>query len=278
MKIVHEILNGKTGFTQEQIVPLLESAREHYRRARNVIFIPASRVFFIGDLHGDLDSARKIAAKITSSDYHAVFLGDYADRGPAQIDTVNLVAALKLTYPDRVSLLRGNHESLDVSSRYGFRDTVERDYSRELYYKYLEFFEVLPIAGISENGIFVCHGGVPSNVTSLDDLNRLDRFNVDLVDQTIAELLWNDPKEMDMEFTMSMRGGAALYFGRKAFDNFVRALGIKLFIRAHEAFPEGVRRFFDGRLISVFSTSYNGRVTPKLVRIDNDLTVKEISI
>ena len=62
-----------------------------------------------------------------------LFLGDYVDRGPQGVEVVLYVAALKVNYPNRVNLLRGNHETRDCTERYSFRDECLEKYDIEAY-------------------------------------------------------------------------------------------------------------------------------------------------
>jgi serine/threonine-protein phosphatase PPG1 len=41
--------------------------------------------------------------------------GDYVDRGLFSVETISLLTCLKLRWPDRVQLIRGNHETRAVT-------------------------------------------------------------------------------------------------------------------------------------------------------------------
>ncbi|MFW9788681.1 MAG: metallophosphoesterase [Candidatus Thorarchaeota archaeon] len=279
MYLVDSILNGNVDVAQEDIIRLAGMVKNIYRSKPNVVEIPSRNLIFVGDLHGELDSILSVQRLFQKYRNHSfIFLGDYADRGPAQVETVNLVMALALSEPDRVTLLRGNHESDEVAQRYGFYTEVTRKFSFELYSEYFEMFQVLPMAAFSPNAIFACHGGIPEGVTSIDDIQQCERTNLNFPDDTLFQLAWNDPKDADFRFAANSRGMRVKSFGRKAFDEFMENLDLKLMIRAHEVFALGVKSFFDGRLMSVFSASYRGAATPKVIRVGGDLAVELISL
>ncbi|MFW9846496.1 MAG: metallophosphoesterase, partial [Candidatus Thorarchaeota archaeon] len=183
MQLAKQVIEGRTDLTQDEIIHLISSFCDEYRNHPNVVETPRRNVYYVGDLHGDLHSLETIRDMfLAKNEDSLVFLGDYADRGPQQVETVNLVMALAIEYPKRITLLRGNHESERVARTYGFYNAVKGRYSSNLFDSYRSMFEVLPLAGISSNGIFSCHGGVPEGVNSLDSILSLDRFDPEFLD------------------------------------------------------------------------------------------------
>jgi serine/threonine-protein phosphatase 6 catalytic subunit len=105
--------------------------------------------------------------EIPSTNY--IFMGDFVDRGYNSVETFQLLLCLKLKYPANITLLRGNHESRQISTVYGFYDETIRKYGNANPWKYCtEVFDHLGIGAVIEGKIFCIHGGLSPDIKTFD--------------------------------------------------------------------------------------------------------------
>lgn len=243
----------------ESLSELLTDAVSLFETEGSLIEVEKSSVLVVGDTHGDVFSSLK-AFDIEADAY--VFLGDYVDRGPYQLENAILLLAKKLEQPEKVYLLRGNHESPIMNQYHGFLEKVVWRYNLQTYKLFVEVFSRLPYAALISSSILAVHGGIATGLKSLDDLRSLPRPDEIPKNSVAFEVLWNDPSERVHGFSPSPRGHRIFLFGKGAFEEFSETTGIERMLRAHEYFPEGVHEYFDGKVISLFSCRYYPEATP----------------
>jgi diadenosine tetraphosphatase ApaH/serine/threonine PP2A family protein phosphatase len=260
----------------EQIEGLLSAATESLVGTPPIVAITSTQpVVVVGDLHGNFDGLVKVynAFQLQGTE-SCVFLGDYVDRGDMSVEVLNFVLVLRQRYGPNVVLLRGNHEDWEVNKVYGFATELEVKGLAGLQPMYERLYDALPRACVVNSPVLCIHGGVPKDITKLDEIATLDPL---LRSSTFLQMTWNDPiEEPDAPtFSDNPRGDGIYYFGEQVFRAFMQANGFSKMIRAHEWQPEGFRWFFGEDLLSIFSAeNYTGLMNPACVAIIRESTVE----
>jgi len=232
-------------------------------------------VTVVGDVHGqvyDVLELFKIGGGVPLTNY--LFLGDYVDRGPFSVETISLLALLKLRYPDRITLLRGNHESRQITQVYGFYTECLRKFGgASVWQHFTDLFDYLPIAASIGGGLLAVHGGLSPSVLHLDQIRMLDRFAEIPHDGPLADLMWSDPDPEKSGFVISPRG-AGYVFGHDVTRKFLRVNDLTHIVRAHQLCMCGYQVLFDDSLSTVWSAPnycYRFGNTASILEVDEDL-------
>lgn len=208
----------------------------------------------VGDIHGqfwDLLELFAVGDDCPESSY--LFLGDYVDRGYDSVETFLLLVGLKVRYPERLFLLRGNHESREITQVYGFYEECTKKFGSSNVWKYCtEVFDSLPISAIIGDKYFCVHGGISPNLPTVDLIRNVNRFSEVARDGIISDILWSDPEEDTEEFEKSPRG-AGYIFGATALHRFNHTNGFGCVVRAHQLAMEGYKYLFDEQILTVWS-------------------------
>lgn len=179
-------------------------------------------------------------------------MGDYVDRGYYSVETVTALVCLKVRYPHRVTILRGNHESRQITQVYGFYDECLRKYGNANVWKFFtDMFDYLPLTALVEISIFCLHGGLSPSIDSLDQIRNLDRVQEVPHEGPMCDLLWSDPDDR-CGWGISPRG-AGYTFGQDISDQFNHANSITLIARAHQLVMEGYNWCHDRNVVTIFS-------------------------
>ena len=213
-----------------------------------------------GDIHGQYYDLLRIFEHCGyPGEYNYLFLGDYVDRGKQSLETVCLLLCYKIKYPEKVTLLRGNHESSVTNRIYGFYDECKRRYNIRLWKSFTELFNYLPVAALIDDKILCMHGGLSPDLKSIENL---------------CDLLWSDPDKEAVEYDENDRG-VSVIFGEKVVTDFNKKNDLDLIIRAHQVVDDGYEFFANRQLITIFSApNYCGEFdnSAGIMIIDDSLT------
>jgi len=257
-------------FVKDRLLQLKEEKKKSFRKNGGIILDEKTRYSVIGDIHGDLKTLTNILEKVSLDAIetgYIVFLGDYIDRGPKQIEAIVSILLLKELYPEKTIILRGNHEPpleltpfphdfpLQLLRRYGQR-------GKKLYQAFLSLFEELPYVLIIKDEAILLHGGPPTDLNKAENIEQyfaLDRETPP--PSLLEEVLWNDPSE-DVEYRAPSPRGAGWLFGKKVTESALKIANAKVIIRGHEPADKGYKLNHNGKVLTLFSRKgppYNNR-------------------
>jgi len=235
---------------------MMVAAAEEVVSSQPMLLELSAPLQIVGDIHGQfLDLLRLFEFKGLPPDARYLFLGDYVDRGPNGLECMFLLMALKIKYPDQVWLLRCNHECAAINRIYGFYDECKRRYSVKLWRSFQDLFNFLPMAAVVEKKIFCIHGGLSPDLTSPDELKRVQR-PVEVPDTgLLCDTLWSDP-DKDITGWAENDRGVSYTFGPDVVTRFLQRNDLDLIVRAHQVVEDGYEFFGDRELVTVFSAPH----------------------
>lgn len=252
-----------------------KTLRDNPSPALNVCRAPC-KIF--GDIHGQFRDLLLFFVEFGCPSHRCgdieyceyVFNGDWVDRGAHQLECVLLLCALKVRYPRRIHLNRGNHESAEMNTSMsargdrGFDADVRNklgEFDGDRVFKVVcsEFFRWLPLATVIESAVLVVHGGIGDGKWTLGDLADIPYPLEEPRDHPLAwQLCWSDPDwrgdgEAARGVHESERGLDVKVFGPDVSRAFCHMNGLRCIVRSHEYVPQGVMIQHGGYLATVFS-------------------------
>ncbi|EPY27461.1 protein phosphatase 1, catalytic subunit [Strigomonas culicis] len=254
--ILRIIMNARSIIVEEPIVVQIESP-----------------VYVCGDIHGQYYDLVNIFTrcpplggkffntekKTNVKEYNFLFLGDYVDRGSRSIEVIVTLLALKIIAPDKMTLLRGNHEDEQIMLLYGFFDECKRRYGVKLFKIFADLFRILPVAALINKSIFCMHGGLSPELINISEIPDIRPCNVPH-SGILCDLLWADP-ESDMPENVDWAPSSrriSFVFSHRALKQFLQNNEIDLICRAHQVIEEGFQFFPNNQerdLITIFSAT-----------------------
>lgn len=272
-----EVRGSKPGkqvnLTENDIKGLCNKTREIFLSQPILLELEAP-IKICGDIHGQYyDLLRVFEYGGFPPEANYLFLGDYVDRGKQSLETICLLLAYKIKYPENFFLLRGNHECSSINRIYGFYDECKRRYNIKLWKVFTDCFNCLPVAAIVDEKIFCMHGGLSPELTSMDQILRIMR-PLEVPDQgLLCDLLWSDP-DKDVQGWAENERGVSYVFGPEIIAMFLKKHELDLICRAHQVVEDGYEFFAKRQLVTIFSApNYCGEFdnSGALMSVDENL-------
>ena len=294
--------------SESSLLELCDAIQNVFAKERRVLRLNSPAVI-IADLHGNLHDLliyHRLFFEPKTGEYDHIFLftGDYVDRGPCSAEVIIFLWAMKLVYPNRFFMLRGNHEVESVNKMYTFNTECQTKFGKwhtNMYHRFNRVFDHMPLTAVIDDRVFCCHGGIPAahdpnHPVRIQELESMPcpLRQPDSECPRAWEILWNDPMESDefeevvdkivavsgpdavtstMEagFTYNFKRFTAYYFNEDALRSFLRANHLSALIRGHELRKNGIAVKLNGLCYSLFSTSkYSKNNAAGVIVIENN--------
>ena len=177
--------------------------------------------------------------------FNYLFLGDYVDRGIFGLECMVLLIAIKINFPKKFVLLRGNHESRNMTDCFTFRLEVISRFDNQVYDALMELFDSLPIACVVDDKYLAMHGGISPELSMIDEINSLNRFQEIPLDGLFCDLMWADPMKDDTakhgDFVDNPERECSNYFGKKPVKKLLKQNKLMSIFRGHQVQVDGFK-------------------------------------
>ena len=266
-------------FSRDAVVSVIDICTNLLRNEPNVLRVrPPAKVF--GSLCGQyLDllrhfemwgepSERPKLGDIESFSY--VFLGGFVGRGTKSVETILLLIALKIKYPDAIYLIRGQTEDKPANQLKGLAEECTLKFQEDpnspgsIFSRLNTLFEYLPLAAVVGDLILCVHGGIGQTWRALEEIDQVPRpitINKSATDsrmKLVLDVIFSDP--IDSSDRRTVRDPSSLKYNGERVARFLNENRLGMVIRTHEPVIEGYDRIFEGKVMTVFSaTDYCGK-------------------
>lgn len=150
----------------DKILKVCADSMEIFKKSPRVTKLE-SPVYVFGDIHGnfkDMMTYDYLFWKRAPNGFvaNSLFLGDYVDRGENSIECVLYLLCLKLLVPNKIHMLRGNHESRPLQQQFTFQKECLEKFANKgnaIWEAFNNTFDCMPLCGVIDEQIYCAHGG-----------------------------------------------------------------------------------------------------------------------
>lgn len=236
-------------------------------------------LLIVGDTHGDFTATMRIVQPFLEGKVDSLlFLGDYVDRGKYGFLNLIFLLTLSITWPDRVILLRGNHEDLDINLLFGYYNELQTYFPHFQEFQAVlaimdALYNLMSIVAITPQHSVCFHAGIPKNVIDLTIFDQLPKPHKEYrkitdkklkkqLDEAFIQVRWNDPTDLEHVDPTSKSYHGYFYYTATEVQHFLQLNGQKRIYRSHEDIRKGFQEVFPSQLYHVFSSEpyYDGSI------------------
>ncbi|UKZ78988.1 phosphoprotein phosphatase PP4 catalytic subunit [Trichoderma virens FT-333] len=256
--IIDRLLEVKGSRPGRRVQLLEREIRLLCRKAREVFITQPTLleldtpIKLMGDLHGQYyDVLRNFEYGGFPPLENYVLLGNYVGYGNQSIETICLVLAYKIKYPEIFFLLRGSNETASESRINGFYDECMGRYNINLWETFVDLFNCMPLAAIVDEKIFCTHGGLSPDLNSMEQIRRVMR-PTDIPDcGLVCDLLWSNPGNNILGWSGNNQE-VSFTFGPDVVSRFLQKHDFDLIVRSHQFVDDGYEFFSDKQLLTIW--------------------------
>ncbi len=300
---VYLIMKDISPFTLHQLGQMWIKYQQATREISNLAILYKinshnfKNLLIVGDTHGDLNSTLRIVQPFFDGKVDSLlFLGDYVDRGEQSYLNFFFLVCLSIIWPDRVILLRGNHEDLELNLMFGFYKELQNYFpvNKELQTVLAiinAIYNLMPLVAITPKNSVCMHAGIPKSIPPLELIEQIPKPHVGyrlITDKKLKKELhdafiqvrWNDPIVTSIKLKDERSYHGHFYYTHEEVQQFLKLNNQKRIIRSHEDSRGGYQEVFSNVLYHVFSSEpYFGQIKKAFTineEKNGDITLRDL--
>jgi len=237
-KLLEEFMQKEGPLLKPQIMKIITMGTEIFKNEPNLVKVPEP-VVVVGDIHGQYyDLVHMLNKAGDPQKLNYLFMGDYVDRGIFGLECMMLLISIKINFPKKFILLRGNHESRNMTESFTFREEVVTRFDQEVYEAFMTLFDSLPIACVVDEKYLAMHGGISPDLNLIEEINSVNRFQEIPLEGLFCDLMWADPMKDENakhgEFADNPERECSNYFGKKPVKKLLKQNKLMSIFRGHQ--------------------------------------------
>lgn len=258
-------------FDKQHVLLLIKQSKQIIEPSNMVLNVKYP-IKIYGNLHGQYNDllryfnifGRPAEYKGDIESFEYLFLGNYCSRGSHSLETICLLLALKLKYPEQIHLLRGSHDDREIAKNLGLAEECMQklddtpDSKDSVFSAICDLFMYLPLAAVIKESILCVHSGIPED--TVESINGIKKPYSPDTSKLASYILWAQPSVYKEDYLVSNYSTQfrRLSYNQDQVNKFLADNKLSLIIRSKDVVQQGFERIFNSKVITCFSaTNYN---------------------